>query len=930
MTGLKHTLFIVVSWCSFLQASPYSFTGTCASQGTWTQQALSQAQQLRGFITQIKDDPNCSRLSTEVSTLIKNLEESKTAESKASHITTIPFEIQALRAFGAGDGNFRQQVLRSMMMKTLEAGRVTANKSADMGLLPAASFADPSLVSHSINFFEDRVVASANAGLDNLSTIASILPDSTQCIATPGAQSGVSGILLHTIINTAAAFAGSGLDVTGSKLSRFLAQWNDIARNQIFAESFKTLNQVEYQAALSCLIEISSENYCNTRDSMMIFKKNIEDYKAKKVQGNSFLLESKSQSDRLIQNPLLGYVILSQHLPIVTSWLQKIQIGIDPKLVTDAQFQSNVMGTVQTFYSGVKFAQATYSQKYNTLKSLSDIDSKRRSLVDLITSLTGAMINARGDVNFFTLGDDLSLTFELLGIETPDVVAGRSGVPQPPDLWLKANYQKNPIFSDPDKVAEEIGQRLSELIHRGERSAIDYYSKWFIIDKVALLNQSFLGPNYNVKESMIIIDQYLGDLELRINTLYPDKSILSEVMQTRAKLAKVLSLYYNYEDQAIRHKDGLITEDDMLAITKSATELITSVYEQFEVMLARSSLLANRLRDLVEYDYTQMLRLKIDFSPFHEELFYATGRMMFDRLIALGSGSDSLVQSDLSAALAYSKENLTALETFAKGDLVKLMAYTRLIARNKQPSARIVARDSIERVYKDNYNRLPDVETRDGETLPSEKQPSGLGYFLASKVPRASVGVFATLVNVFWDPFFDVRENSKYPMPLFENLGKKQIRSHLDDEFASAERLLAELCTKSLAFNDLRSFWYLCKDITLTSPYQVSDDPETKSTANSVDLHDYLSINFAKKAYEKLDNPNLNESLRICAYRDYHRRNFVLKQTLAMKLTLNASSGVNSTAPTSGEPQTKSTRYKSRYFNLPPGNSVPSANTNGK
>jgi hypothetical protein len=154
-------------------------------------------------------------------------------------------------------------------------------------------------------------------------------------------------------------------------------------------------------------------------------------------------------------------------------------------------------------------------------------------------------------------------------------------------------------------------------------------------------------------------------------------------------------------------------------------------------------------------------------------------------------------------------------------------------------------------------------------------------------------------------------------MPLLENLGKKQIRAQLDDEFQSAQRVLAELCIKTLAFNDLQSFWELCRNTTLDSPYKVAEDSDSRDAASSPELQDYLSINYAKKAYERLDDPNLNSSLRICAYRDYHRRNFVLKQTMAMK-QIGGSSNLPALGPSAGvdsKPVIEK-RYKSRYFDL--------------
>lgn len=913
---------------SLAHAGPYSFSGACSVQGTWTQQALAQSIQLREFVEKIKDDPNCNAISGAVGTLADNLEDTLATSKNIPHASSIPFEIQALRTFSAGDGAFKGSVLKTMMSKIIQMGQATASKAAEIGKLPPSAInksqADQGLNSivDSLNQMETRAFNTVNTGLVSLNNLAEILPQATQCLASPGSHNGLGGVLLHTMINTAAAYAGSGFSTSGVELSRFLNTWNSVARNSIFADALKTLNQAEYQNSLSCLLEVASENYCSTRDANMLYQQNINMYRSVRNQQKAYLLESKSKSDRAIQNPLLGYIVLAQHIPIVTSWVQRVQIGVDPKLVTDAQFQSNIMQTTQAFYSGVKFVQGEYSQNVLTLSNQSDITQKRKALITLLIKLKNAILASHGptdNINFFTMGDDMSVMFDLLGIPVPKVVKGTDGgTPQSPETWIQANWKTIDDFNDPEKCAENIGVRLSDIIQRGERAAIDYYSKWFIIDKVALLNQSFLGPSYNVKESFILIDQYLAELQGRLNQYPTDPSVLAGVLQTRAKISRVLDAYFKYEDLAEQLKHRPFTEDDILLIAKSAEFVIKTVYQEFEVLLARSSLLANRLRDFVEYDYTQMIRLKTEFNDFYEELFYSTGRMMFDRMITLGANDDAKLGFDLAEAMRLQKENLKSIEEFAAADLVRMMAYTKMISENRQPTTSDVAFDSFKRVFKDYYVSMPNAILRGGQTVPDMREESGVWHTVSSIIPRALKGAFATAVDIIYDPFFDLRVNSRYPMPFFDSVGKIQIPAHIDDEFGSAKKVLAELCVKSLAFVNIRGFWNLCRDTILQSPYNDPDflaAKENQELANSIkgsNLRDYLSIGYATKAYERLDDPKLNDSLRICAFRDFNRRNFVVKQTMNMRLIDQPNETPHSTANgnEANQPPNRPLRYR--------------------
>ena len=111
-------LLLLVAQGAYAQesmSSAYSFGGACASQGVWTQAALSATQNLRKVTLQLKDDPNCKALGASVQSSINNLESSLKSASdtpaRVSRLAQLPQEITALRGFITSAPDMKQQVL---------------------------------------------------------------------------------------------------------------------------------------------------------------------------------------------------------------------------------------------------------------------------------------------------------------------------------------------------------------------------------------------------------------------------------------------------------------------------------------------------------------------------------------------------------------------------------------------------------------------------------------------------------------------------------------------------------------------------------------------------------------------------------------------------------------------------------------------------
>jgi hypothetical protein len=98
-----------------------------------------------------------------------------------------------------------------------------------------------------------------------------------------------------------------------------------------------------------------------------------------------------------------------------------------------------------------------------------------------------------------------------------------------------------------------------------------------------------------------------------------------------------------------------------------------------------------------------------------------------------------------------------------------------------------------------------------------------------------------------------------------------------DDEFGSAKTLQAQLCVQSLAFTNISAFWNLCKKTKLMSPY--ASTPIATDKQSQFDAR--YNVNYQKKAWQdyKEKGREANLSTRICAFRDFNRRNLILYLT---------------------------------------------------
>lgn len=807
--------------------SAYSFGGACASQGVWTQEALSATQNLRKVTLQLKDDPNCQALGKSTLSALDEIQSqikvAADSPKRSTRLSQIPAEIEALRTFGAGTSDMRAQVMQMMMNRSIEGATLSAQVGADI-----SSTGMDSTGSRMADFGE-RIQRSANTGISILTKVIDSIPALDQCLV--GEDQQAMGNFIAASVQVATAFAGSGQDSTGSKMATLVSKLTNVTREKKFSKVLRKLNQQEFLSSMSCLMEVTSESYCQARDAMSLFKDGMGDIEWR--QSNIDKIDPK--------NPFVGYYVLNTHVPNITKWMQKIQIGVDPKLPTDADFQNTIQQEVVDFYKGLKTLLGNYNATLITIQQLPTLEAKQNAVVKLVKTISDAMIQSvPGKTNFFTMNKTaLKIPFFLIGMDdVPDQVAGKATglMPISSDQWLQAHYAELKQFQDPIGLAETIGRNMQELAVQANISVISYFSNWFIVDKQALVGEALTNVNYTVKDSLRAIHQYLDIVRNRI-ARHGDASVISTIMDTQQRISNILTAFDKVENigkkfNAKRGKPSLSAAEISEAALASE-DLIKTVFSEFMVMQARSGFLANRLVNFVYQDYIQLLKSGEKFTDQQKEIFIQAGMAALDRMLQMYNGNPALIQADLNMALRINKGNIEALEDLLKDNVIATIANLKMVSDGTARKGSTFA-DSFQRLVKD--------------SLREHK----LGMIPPSHV--------VTMAKHWW------KHSDRYPL---RSSGTVSPQS----EFNEAYYLQAQMCVQALAFNDQKSINDVCKNTTLKSPFKnVKGYDIAYSSKLTQHLNDTTVAPAARTA--------MNHSSRICAFRDFNRKNMVLFMSL--------------------------------------------------
>ena len=680
--------------------------------------------------------------------------------------------------------------------------------------------------------------SSSMNGIAILNQVVDTLPQLDQCLQ--GDSQQALGSFISTSVKLAASFAGSGQDSTGSALATTVSKLTTLVREKKYSKILRKLNQQEFMASMACLMEVTSETYCQARDAMGLFKKGMEDLQFR-----------KNENDKITpQNPFAGYYVLNTHVPNVTRWMQKIQIGVDPKLPTDAIFQNKIQQEVADFYKGVKTLLGEYNSALLTIKSLPGLQAKQNSVLKLIVKINDSALgnyDDGGKTNFFTMSRTaISVPFSLIGIPIPDQVAGRVMPKLDYNEWLQVNMTTIPAFSDPVALAETIGRNMQALIQEANLSAIEYFNKWYIVDKQALVNESTININYTVRDSLKAIYDYNTILRQHINQYGGDTSIVPAVIDLQIRIDKVLRAYNDVENMgkqfSKQNGDLKSVEKDLPRMAEVYEKLINIVYDQFNVMQSRSGFIANRMVNFVNADYDMLIKNNVNFSSYQKDLFLATGMAAFDKMLQIYNGNPANVQTDLEMALRINRGNIEVLEALLKDNVISTIAELAIIERGDHGS---VKWDSMKRLMHDTWREQPGMSVIDTK---------GKAH------PQYFSNIFLIIPRIITQWFNNPDRYTMSPKMATKETGEQS-------EFDEVTSLQSRLCIQALAFNDQSALRGLCKDRVLLSPLKI----EALNVAYDKEIERYLG----DKSLTAQKQKAFNSSSRICAFRDYNRRNMV-------------------------------------------------------
>lgn len=754
--------------------------------------------------------------------LESSIQSASDSPARTNRLAELPKEIAALQTLinDTGDEDTKGQLKRLVMDRSIEQATLSAQVQASNG------------------DFGSRMSVSTRTGLSILNEVIDSIPRLNECLM--GDNQQAMGSFLAATVKVASAFASSGQDITGSQLATTVSKLTGFAREQKYSEVLRKLNQQEFMASMACLMEVTSESYCQARSGMQLFKKGMVDLR----------ISQGSKVDITSKNPFAGYYVLNTHVPNITKWMQKIQIGVDPKLPTDAIFQNKIQDEVTNFNKSVKTLVGEYNSTVSTIQSTKEEKVQRNTVFELLKKITESMVGRSGfgrsgddQVNFFTRSTNpIKIPFDLIGMPVPDQVSGKAMPKLDWDEWIQANLDSIQAFKDPEVLAETIGSNMNDIVRSANTAAIEYFNRWYIVDKAALVNESTIDVNYTVVDSLKAVHQYLESEKQRITQYGGNVSLIPTIVDTQIRINNVLKGYFDLDQlgkSLLDDKTSLEqTVEQVQATADTYEKLVNVVYDQFNVMLSRSGFLANRMVNFVYADYILLLKNKVNFTQAQQDVLTSMGMAGVDKMLQIYNGNPANIQTDLNMALRINKGNIEALDELLKDSIIRTIKELDLIKNDQKVSFW----GSVKSLVKDQHN-----ERTKGKSW-YEK------HLWISDPLEFSKQITNTVSH--W-----LKHADRY---MFSNNG---VANSPQSEFQDAENVKAQLCIQALAFNDQTALYDLCKGAVLKSPL-------------GNDLA-YLNMSYNQKLTENLNDPeqsiqmkkSLNHSARICAFRDYNMRN---------------------------------------------------------
>ena len=274
-----------------------SFGALCPSNGTWTHNALSQAQKIIAILDNLRDDPDClgvaTALSLQVDTLGQALEYME--KTRLSERTLA--------------GKRRQQI---DILHLLESGEIAAEHRSFLHSTYQTNQLSISLnnarLQYDKNYLQDR--HASNIIVNSMSTIFDQMAKNQRCLLkSPQLLSNLS--VMGASVSSALITGTAGLGFAAA--SHTIGYALDFFSKLKFDKLIQKLVAEEYSTAYQCVLESLSNQWCVAKGTYGLI-----DFKIKGL--SSIPSPDNNAGDIFFQ----GIEIINVDLPVLSSWLNKI------------------------------------------------------------------------------------------------------------------------------------------------------------------------------------------------------------------------------------------------------------------------------------------------------------------------------------------------------------------------------------------------------------------------------------------------------------------------------------------------------------------------------------------------------------------------------------------------------------------------------
>lgn len=525
----KHRVFSgLLALCIFLRggtllfAQEISVGKSCRTKGSWTTEALEFAQEIKDVARQIQ-------LGTPV-------EEGE--EGAAQRLQPHPCRVlaEALRSIPDYQGGSNRDYQRLNIFQEAihsKANPDTASlhqQATGMLAQSSASAQYPFLGAildqvYSGALEEEAVKAMGSAGSYSAGVLQSLmaaLPSSQACFVN---HPQLAQSILSSSVNLFSALTGS-YDMLSLGVVDLLSQFSSFWQNQRMAFITRELDKTDFWQNVSCLLESTTEMYCSLEDAYEF----MEFHQQGELQRMGELADRTDEE----YSPLEGYFLLNREVPIVTDWLEKVIVGVKPRLRAESNYKIGVLDDLVEAIRIREDSLGNFSDQKYFYHTLTDTEAKKNKIFQILGNLVGALAEEGSvfgeskqarDQNFFTITiPKIKMPFYLIGWgkdeAIPDLVAKgneETGLTRVTwDIYMQRGGAYISRFDDPDGLIEIVERRLKDVLALSMKKATDFFVQRYIYDQPNLSSEFMVGQaatTISPRDAMVRIKNYLTRLQ---------------------------------------------------------------------------------------------------------------------------------------------------------------------------------------------------------------------------------------------------------------------------------------------------------------------------------------------------------------------------------------------------------------------------------